>query len=139
MNDGHLAETFKVAMELAAKMRADGASRADCDEAVATALREAWPKDRDEPWRYYCDRCIDTGWVVKACQQGLCGRPFKLPKQASDDHTGQGTCRDGHTYAEPCWCQKGQALKSGLLKTPRLEDDAIEVAARTSKPTRVGR
>lgn len=137
--DGVLAATFQEAMRMAEAMKADGQPSGVIIDAVANMLRLAWPKGREEPWHYGCDRCGDTGWVVKVCREGSCGRPFKLPKQHSDDRTGQGTCQTGHGFVEPCWCQKGLGFKRQLAKEPRPLEDAVEAAAKTSKPTRLGR
>jgi hypothetical protein len=136
-SDGELAATFRAAMEMTAKMRAAGASREDVEAYVATALEQAWPKGRPEPWHYFCEVCNDSGWAIRTCQNRSCGRPFKLPGQSGDDHTGQGTCALGHTYAAPCDCHKGEERRRQLLKQRRPED-AVEMAVR-SKPTRLGR
>lgn len=135
---GKLAAVFKEAMRLTDRMKADGVPKDERETFVATALREAWPKSRETPWVYYCDVCSDTGWAVRTCVQGSCGRPFKLPKQHADDRTGQGKCRGGHTYAAPCDCARGEVQRRALLKERRPED-AIDVAAKVAKPTRLGR
>lgn len=136
---GALARVWREAMRMADQMKAEGTPAAERQAFIATALREAWPKTREEPWHYLCQQCDDTGWVFKTCVQGSCGRPFTLPGQASDDHTGRGRCAEGHSYCQPCWCLKGQGFKRNLLKAPRPTEDAVEAAARTGKPTRAGR
>lgn len=136
--DGALAAAFKEAMRISDQMQADGASKDDREAYVADVLHEAWPKGRKEPWIYACETCSDTGWAIRTCVQGSCGRPFKLPKQAGEDHTGRGHCAEGHTYAAPCRCAKGEAQRRSLLKERRPED-AEAVAAKVTKPTRVGR
>lgn len=138
--DGPLASVFAEATRIGAQMKADGASLAERQAFVARALREAWPKGREEPWHYVCSACEDTGWRSMVCVQGSCGRPFRLPGQHDDDHTGQGRCQDGHTYVQPCTCPKGSVRRQQLLKQ-RSDQDAIEIAAK-SKPkgfTRFGR
>lgn len=134
---GALASTFAEAMNLRDRMRADGATPDELDRHMESALRGVWPEVRT--WQYYCEDCSDTGWEFRTCVNGSCGRPFALPKQASDDYTGRGKCAPGHTYARPCWCAKGQERKRSLMREPVGDEDAIAVAARTSKPTRVGR
>jgi hypothetical protein len=135
---GPLAETFKAAMEVSEKMRAEGVPRSDREAYVANVLREAWPKGRPEPWHYHCEDCSDTGWASRTCQHRSCGRPFKLPGQAGDDRTGQGTCTPGHSYVEPCRCVKGEERRRQLLKQRRPED-VVDMAARGLKFTKVGR
>lgn len=136
-----LAATFKEAMQIAERMQADGATREERNAYVAGVLKASWPKSREEPWRYLCNTCDDAGWVFRVCVvEGQCGRPFRLPGQASDDYTGRGRCAPGHTYAVPCSCPKGEEKRRQLLKRPKTnEDDLVAAAARTSKPTRVGR
>jgi hypothetical protein len=105
-----LSETFAEAMRLSARMKADGVSVADRRVFLERALRESWPKSREEPWHYDCETCGDSGWHVKVCTPELrCGRPFKVPGQHSDDHTGQGKCGPRHDYAVPCHCARGRS------------------------------
>lgn len=135
--EGQLAATFREAMRLGDEMRAKGVSKDEREVFVAQALKAAWPKGREEPWHYVCEACGDMGWRVRMCASRSCGRPFKLPGQSGEDKTGQGQCREGHTYAEPCMCAKGQQQRR-LLWKERAPEDAIAVAAK-SRPTRVGR
>lgn len=134
-----LSAVFTEAMRIVDRMRDDGASKEDRETYVADVLREAWPKGRSEPWRYFCEPCGDTGWLYKTCIHGSCGRPFKLPKQKDDDRTGRGQCTEGHSYVEPCACHKGDERRRQLMKEGPSSEDAMAVAARVTKPTRVGR
>lgn len=136
--EGQLSKTFREAMRLCDRMKAEGVSKDEREAFVAKALKAGWPKTREEPWHYVCEACGDSGWRVRECVSRSCGRPFKLPNQAGDDHTGQGRCADGHSYAAPCYCAKGQIQQRCLLKQ-RQPEDAMALAARTSKPTKVGR
>jgi hypothetical protein len=136
--EGQLAATFREAMRLSDQMKAQGATREERDAFVAKALQAAWPKGREQPWHYLCEVCGDSGWRIRTCVAQSCGRPFKLPGQASDDHTGQGTCGPNHNYAEPCWCAKGRIQRECLFKQ-RAPEDVMARAAKTSKPTKVGR
>lgn len=136
--DSQLVAAFKEATRISDQMKLDGASREDRDAYIATVLQEAWPKGRSQPWVYYCETCSDTGWAPKTCVNRSCGRPFALPKQSADDWTGRGRCAPNHSYAVACTCAKGEAQRRGLLKQ-RRPDDAMEVAAKVTKPTRVGR
>lgn len=135
---GPLASTFAEAMTIRDRMRADGATPADLDRHMEITLRGVWPQTRE--WHYLCADCDDAGWVFGTCVNGSCGRPFRLPGQAFDDMTGQGRCSPGHSFCRPCGrCEKGRAFGRQLRKEPRQADDAVETAARTTKPTRVGR
>lgn len=136
---GPLARAWKEAIRISDQMALDGASKADRQQYVENVIRAAWPKKREEPWHYACKGCDDSGWVVKTCQRGSCGRPFSLPKQAGDDRTGKGKCVDGHSYAAPCVCEKGQGFRRSMLKEQPRTEDAMALAAKTSKPTKIGR
>jgi hypothetical protein len=137
---GPLAQAWRQALQLAEKMKAEGASASERQQYIANVVREAWPKMREEPWHYLCAACEDSGWIWHTCVNRSCGRPFKLPGQAGDDGTGQGRCQEGHTYVLPCtMCEKGRGYRRQLRKEPRQQEDAVAVAARTSKPTRAGR
>lgn len=132
-----LGATLVEAMRLWDKMKADGVSRDDRLNALESTLRAAWPQTR--VWHYLCEPCGDTGWRHKVCTAAArCGRPFKLPKASGDDWTGRGRCGETHDYVEPCLCEKGRAFRMNLLKERRTED-AMSMAARVGKPTRVGR
>lgn len=133
-----LGKIFVEAMRMVDRMKAEGASKDDRESYVAGVLREAWPKGRTQPWRYICEPCRDTGWLYKTCIRGSCGRPFRFPRAKGDDWTGKGHCTGGHPYVEPCSCEKGQVQRRQLLRE-RSSEDALETAARTSKPTRIGR
>jgi hypothetical protein len=136
---GKLATAFKDAMEMAAQMRANGVVEADIRQGIENVLKAAWVKGREEPWHYSCRLCDDSGWQIKTCTNHACGRPFTLPNQSPDDHTGQGRCQDGHTYAEPCQCERGDIQRRGLLRQ-RTAEDAVSAAAKTTtRFTKLGR
>lgn len=138
--EGQLAAAFREAMQYVDQQREAGVPRDERLKGLDAVLREAWPKGRVEPWKYLCERCGDTGWEPKQCTSATpCGRPFTLPGQASDDGTGRGRCAPNHDYVVPCWCEKGQGFRRGLMKQPRpVSGDDFTQAGRT-KPTKVGR
>ena len=120
-------------------MKADGVPVEERITTLARTLRAAWPKYREEPWHFICNLCDDVGWRVKECTAAArCGRPFRLPKASADDWTGRGRCGESHTYVDPCLCDKGRNFRAQLLKERRVEDE-MALAAKTSKPSRVGR
>lgn len=136
--EGQLAAAFREAMVIVDQQKAAGVSQAERLQGLDQVLRAVWPQTRE--WKYLCERCSDTGWESRICTpEASCGRPFRLPSQRADDYTGQGKCQPGHAYVVPCWCEKGQALRRGLLKQPApMKPEDFTQAAR-SKPSRVGR
>jgi len=136
-----LGETFIEAMKLWDKLKAEGLSQEERQQILERTLREAWPKKRLEPWHFHCKLCNDSGWRHKECTPGArCGRPFSLPKASSDDWTGRGKCGESHTYVAPCLCEKGRDFRRQMLKERPREEDAVAMAAKSSKPpTRFGR
>lgn len=137
---GTLYATFVEASRLRQQALAEGIPRADADALVANALKAAWPKSRELPWRYDCRICRDTGWEACRCTpETPCGRSFKFPDQRPDDYTGQGRCTPGHDYVRSCpSCTKGDARRRGLSRTPKSTDDELAAVGRTRKPTRFG-
>lgn len=116
-----LYQTFMEADRLRVQALKDGATREIANSIVAKALEQAWPKGRDEPWRYLCTACDDAGWKISQCPgDGSCGR--------KNAHL-------AHDYAQPCWCVKGQAVKG----RPRVEADELAAVGKTRKPSRFGR
>lgn len=113
---GLLAQTFIVQMRVWDQQKVEGVSRDDRLNGLDIALRSAWPKGRDEPWRYNCENCDDTGLVMRECGgDAMCGRR-KKPHYA-------------HTYGEPCWCSNG-----GKFKTkPQSGDDFTSAGKGFSK------
>lgn len=128
------------AVKEAEDLRSAGADAAAVASGLESVVRQRWPKRRQEPWHFDCKLCDGTGWRVKECTAGArCGRPFKLPKASEDDWTGRGKCGEWHSYVEPCLCDPGRSFRANLLKEPRTSEDAVEMAARVSKPTKFGR
>lgn len=57
----------------------------------ARVLRQALPAAREEPWRYECEACEDTGWERFACSgQHDCGKRKTHP---------------AHEYVRSCPCR----------------------------------
>lgn len=126
-------------VQIAAQMRADGATEATIARYLETGIRGAWPVGR--VWHYYCDGCSDSGWRLEHCTAARpCGRPFSLPGQRSDDYTGKGQCQPGHAYMRPCDCQKGRERADGLHRRPANPEQDFAAAGQTKKGlTRFGR
>jgi hypothetical protein len=106
-----LGQVVMAAVEEAEGLRAQGLGAEAVAAGLETAVRERWPKGREDEWRYLCETCHDYGWREFQCSgDAACGR-----------HRRHGP----HTYAEPCWCDKegadGQA-KDGDRRTPQIED-----------------
>ena len=116
--EGPLAASFRVAMEIWQKQQADGVPVVDRLAGLEKTLRAAWPQTRE--WKYLCRSCADYGLVMGLCPgDRTCGRDrAHLP----------------HEVGTPCWCSRGAAFKP--KQKPAAEDFA---AAGKSKPTRIGR
>lgn len=136
-SDGQMAASLMAAIRMTDQMREAGESTTDIAAYLDGVVRQVWVKTRE--WKFLCDDCSDTGWHVKTCTAAArCGRPFRLPKARDDDRTGSGTCPETHSYAEPCWCSKGQKRRAELFRQPTSED-TMDQAAKQKKPTRWGR
>jgi hypothetical protein len=110
--EGALAQTFRVAMQVWDAQVADGISRADRIHGLTQTLRAAWPQTR--AWRFYCDQCDDRGLVMAECPgRASCGRQNEhLP----------------HDYGRPCSCQAGNRFKR-----PEASPDDYAQAGKTKK------
>lgn len=138
MNDQSLGALAMDAVRSYEQLVANGMTKADALVSLERTIRAIWPKPkgRTEPWKFYCDDCLDTGWMVQTCTpETPCGRPFRLPNARLDDGTGKGRCTSGHSYARACWCAKGRAKQAQLEQRPPQED--FTAAGRSM--TRVGR
>jgi hypothetical protein len=118
--EGLLAQTFQEAMRIWDLQKAEGVSKVDRVAGLAKALREAWPKPREAPWRYLCERCDDCGLVISSCP-------------------GDATCGDSkqhrtHSYGTPCYCQHGNRFKQ-QAPSP---DDYTQAAKSKSRPVKKG-
>lgn len=119
-----LGAIIMLAVKEAQEMVASGANKAEVAASLEQVVREHWPRGRDEPWRYLCDDCSDSGWQVLTCQRdaGTC--------QRTKPHA-------PHDYLAPCWCAKGRAI---VLKPQRSDVDELASVGKTSrKPSRFGR
>lgn len=122
MSESILAETFREAMRISDRMKFEGASKADRQAMVETALRQAWPQVR--AWRYLCENCNDYGLKMHDCPgDATCGRSMAhLP----------------HEYGRPCWCDAGRKFRPKAVAPEDLEGAGR--APKKSKPfTRFGR
>jgi len=138
MEDGQLSATIREALRLRAAMKIDGATRDELDAALEQTLRVAWPQRRT--WTYVCELCGDTGWVTRIC------RAFdRCPGWSSvrpDVRAASGRYRQRqcaiepsyeHEFVEPCFCGKGQGMRSQLQQTP-----LFDAPKKPRKLTRVG-
>ena len=85
------------------RMRREGVSREDAQQGLALVIRDHWPKGREEPWRYYCDVCQDTG--------------LRTVQKPSVVYGGADV-----PWKEPCQCLKGQTWHEN--HRPKGEADA---------------
>ena len=118
---GPLATAVKECLEIRDAMKAGGVEGDELNKGMEQVLREHWPRNRDQPWSYVCEKCQDYGAEIFNCPDVKCQR---------DKPHGP------HSYAIPCWCAKGRRFNEKQLPT---EADAMERAAKPQKPTRWGR
>ena len=119
---GALASTIAEACRLRDAMRADGATRAQLDEAMDKTVRLCWPTRGVYP--YPCQACEGYGVVYHTCD-GL-DRPT-CPK--TKIHL-------AHEYTTPCFCAAGTRYR----QPERRAEDFTQAGAVTKRqPTRWGR
>lgn len=138
---GPLARTIVAALEQWDAQKKAGASPEELAANLEKTLRAAWPRRREDSWKFLCERCLDTGFVESHCPEVPCGRPFRHPGQRSDDYTGQGKCVAPHSYVRPCLCMKGRSLADGIARSfdgSRRDSHDVESAGQRRKMTRVG-
>ena len=111
-----LAPAILAALQTRAELKADGAS-ADGDQVLEDAVRKHWPHERE--WKYLCDACSDTGWMLARCTPKLrCGRTWCARSEKAE-----------HTYVSPCQCPKGRSIQ---VKPP--SSDPGDAAAKPRRP-----
>lgn len=118
---GILAQTLIAALQHWAAQKADGVSLEEREAGLAKTLRAAWPKGREEPWRYLCESCEDTGLRTSDC--------------AGDATCGRAKPHGPHAFGEPCWCPLGARFRA--KPKPTAED--FTQAGRSKPMTRIGR
>jgi len=102
-------------------MKAAGGDAAAIAAGLEVVVREAWPKGRENEWKYLCQDCNDYGWRVHSC--------------SGDDTCGRYRKHAEHEYVTPCWCAKGIAV----TPKPKQDKDELEKVGKVKKLTRWGR
>lgn len=116
---GTLAATYEAAMKIWDAQKVEGAAFAERVAGLEHTLRLAWPKGREQEWKYLCPDCRDNGLVISECQgDATCGRTKR---------------HRPHDFGSPCWCQLGARFR---VRQKSAED--FTEAAKT-RPTKVGR
>lgn len=116
LSDSLLVQTFREAMRIWDAQKAEGISRADRVLGLAQSLKAAWPKGREEGWKYLCTGCSDYGLEMHECPgDATCGRDKPhLP----------------HEFGTPCWCSAGKRFKAPA----KTADDFTGAGTVTRKP-----
>lgn len=61
--DGPITTALKAGIELRAKLIADGTPEHEADHIVGQGLKAVMGNPRNQAWRFYCERCRDTGMM----------------------------------------------------------------------------
>lgn len=94
--------------------------RTAAERALEHALRQAVKPARDEPWRFECARCLDSGWVVDlTCDGGAAAWPEAVVKQVQGNQKYHGNRRPVGYKAEPRDTETPRAACCGKT-TPHL-------------------
>ena len=123
--DGPITKAIREAIKLWHELIAGGTSVKETDRIVGLGLKGALGNPRPIPWRFYCEKCHDTGWV------GIQPSPLtmeRLVRLYGDNPQYQ----DYVEKCEPCaWTQK-QRNERRFIEG----DDGFESAGRTRKGSR---
>lgn len=129
---GPMTTAIMEAWDLRVKMKAAGTPDAELDAGVEGVLRQAWLRDRQEPWKFLCELCNDTGLQMFVCRTGQ-----RCPGRSSRDGGNyrllcatNPTSEYTHDYGLPCVCERGARFRS----TPKQPADYSEVGKPTKKP-----
>lgn len=114
--EGSLGTVVMQAVDIASRMKADGATDGERFAVVESVLRQFWPYARE--WKYLCESCRDLGLVI---QPNVLNRLGCLVDEGV-----------------PCHCSAGARFR----ERPRGGDDDFTQAGKVAKPkgfTRFGR
>ena len=118
---GPLASAVEECLVIRDQMKASGVTGDTLNAGMAEVLKQHWPRQRQEPWHYVCERCCDSGAEHFECPEQKCDRDFP---------------HGPHSFIRPCFCPKGRRFQE---KPPPTQADSLEKAAKPTKPTRWGR
>lgn len=141
--DLQLANTIEWALREKKNQRELGATHEEAEENFEKTIRAAWPKMRDEPWHYLCDRCDDTGFIRRVCEPGNRCEGWSTYKSSATmpdgkykrrlctlPHAGNYT----HDYVSFCSCPKGEMMRP---KQKQASDFTEAAKTPKRKPTRM--
>lgn len=135
---GVLSAAISAVLRVRDQMKADGASRAELDACVEQVVREVWPRGREEPWKYACPNCSDTGLRMHVCTpwQRCDGISTRMDSPHGTVGKYKRLCAQGVTTYEhdcgmPCWCPLGRRFQS---KPSGGEDDFTTSTKSKPKP-----
>jgi hypothetical protein len=118
---GPLAQTYMAAMHAWDDQKAMGATFAQRAANFRKTLMAAWPRGREEEWKYLCDACNDYGLVITEC--------------LGDATCGRGKPHLAHTFGRPCWCANGQRFRG----KPKPDPTDYTQSGKSKPMTKVGR
>jgi len=136
---GPLATSYDEMMALSDKLKADSVPAEERQKGIEAVLRQMWPFTRT--WKYLCEKCNDTGLIIKVCRQGdRCNgistrsdSPYQEPGKYQRLCTMNETYE--HEYGVPCFCSLGARFRE---KPPQNDPTGFSDVGK-SKPTRIGR
>jgi len=116
-----LADAIEECLVIRDQMKTSGVTGEELNRGMEAVLREHWPRQRTEPWHYTCENCQDYGGEILECPA--------VPCERTNPH-------GPHSYLRPCYCKN---RRFDTTPRPPAEGDALERAAKPTKPTRWGR
>jgi hypothetical protein len=126
--DGPIAKALLDAVAMRRQMLDAGHLPEYVDREIGKGLKALLGNKRPEPWRFYCDRCHDTGWS-----------PVRPSAETEAKLIAMyGTAEEGHGYSvkcDPCpWMQREREKRRLAGQDVGGEDDFV--TAGQTKPKR---
>lgn len=131
---GRLARAYTEAMDIMDTQRDAGVPFEERVKGLDGVLRQFWPQGR--VWHYLCDRCDDTGLVMRVCRRGarcngISTRTDGGMRMCAKDPDGE----HEHDYGTACVCDKGLRFR----QRPKPGPEDFTAAGQSKDFKRAGR
>lgn len=127
IRDGPITKAIRAAVALRQQLLADGMSESEADRICGQGLKGALGNSRAIPWRFYCEKCRDSGWMHIEPSPREMERLLRLYGDKPDYQEYIQKC-------EPCaWIQK---QRNERRASGGGDEDDFESAARTRQKSR---